>query len=149
LLETKYPPRVMILTVQKEVGERIAALDGKESLFSISVKFYAEPKILFPVPRENFDPVPEVNSVVIKIQRKNNVPKVDIKKFFFLAKTGFSAKRKTLANNLSNGFHISKEEVFEILKKAGLEPAVRAEKLGMEDWVQLLAAMDERSQSEK
>ena len=81
-LETKYPPAEMILMVQKEVGERIVALDGKESILSISVKFYADPEILFEVPRENFEPAPEVDSVVIRIKRKKNIPNVDISKFF-------------------------------------------------------------------
>jgi 16S rRNA (adenine1518-N6/adenine1519-N6)-dimethyltransferase len=136
-LETKYPPDEMILMVQKEVGERIVAFDGKESILSISVKFYAEPKILFPVSRENFDPAPEVDSVVIKIKRKENTPKADTRKFFSLVRAGFSAKRKTLENNLSAGLYAPKTEIAEILKKTGLEPAVRAEKLSLEDWVRL------------
>jgi 16S rRNA (adenine1518-N6/adenine1519-N6)-dimethyltransferase len=149
-LETKYPPDEMILMVQKEVGERIVAQDakprsetrsvstagGKESILSISVKFYAEPKILFPVSRENFDPAPEVDSVVIRIKRKNT-PDADPKKFFSLVRAGFSSKRKTLENNLSAGFQVPKAEITEILEKTGLEPAVRAEKLSLEDWVRL------------
>lgn len=136
-LETKYPPEEMILMVQKEVGERIAALDGKESLLSISVKFYAEPEILFPIPRENFNPVPEVDSVVIKIRRKNKIPAVDVQNFFSLVHAGFASKRKTLENNLSAGLHISKTEAAEIIKKSGIDPGVRAEKLIIEDWLNL------------
>ena len=135
-LETKYPPSEMIFMVQKEVGERIVAQDEKESILSISVKFYADPEILFEVPRENFEPVPKVDSVVIKIKRKNKIPDVDIKKFFSLVKAGFSAKRKMLNNNLIN-LGYSKTELLEILKKAGLEPTVRAEKLKVKDWVKL------------
>jgi len=134
LLETKYPPTEMILMVQKEVGERIVALDGKESILSISVKFYANPEILFSVPRENFEPVPEVDSVVIRIKRKAKIPDIDINKFFQLVRAGFSAKRKTLANNLSSSFKTPKENALDIIKKAGLEPTVRAEKLGVENW---------------
>ena len=140
-LETKYPPREMILMVQKEVGERICALDNKESIFSISVKFYAEPEILFEVSRENFEPVPEVDSAVIRIKRKEKIPDVDVKKFFPLIKAGFSSKRKMLVNNLSNGFHIPKEKIAEIIRKAGLEPGIRAEKLGVEDWMKLYEAI--------
>jgi len=135
-LETKYPPSEMIFMVQKEVGERIIAQDEKESILSISVKFYADPEILFEVPRENFEPVPKVDSVVIKIKRKNKIPDVDIKKFFSLVKAGFSAKRKMLNNNLIN-LGYSKTELLEILKKAGLEPTVRAEKLRVVDWVKI------------
>src|SRR4030042_5260017 len=134
-LETKYPPGEMILMVQKEVGERIVAFDGKESILSISVKFYAEPELLFNVSRENFNPAPEVDSAVIRVKRRKEIPDVDIKKFFSLVRAGFSAKRKMLMNNLSSSFHIPKVELSETLKKAGLEPGVRAEKLGIEDWL--------------
>jgi len=135
-LETKYPPREMILMVQKEVGERIVVFDGKESILSISVKFYADPEILFEVGKENFDPVPKVDSAVIRITRKNKIPDIDIKKFFALVKAGFSAKRKMLVNNLAN-LGPPRAELLEILKKAGLEQTVRAEKLKVEDWVEL------------
>ena len=137
LLETKYPPQEMILMVQKEVGERIVALDGKESLLSISVKFYAEPKLLFYVDKKNFEPVPEVDSVVISIKRKKRLSKVSPKKFFSLVRAGFLAKRKKLVNNLSASFRIPKANFSEILDKIGIEPKVRAEKLNLKDWLRL------------
>jgi len=137
LLETKYPPSEMILMVQKEVGERIVAQDGKESILSISVKFFANPDILFEVGKENFEPIPKVNSAVIRIKRKKNIPGVNIKDFFSLVHAGFSAKRKMLANNLSANFHQPKEVIFEAMGKADLEPTIRAEKLKVEDWVKL------------
>ncbi len=136
-LETRFPPEEMILMVQKEVGERIVALDGKESILSISVKFYAEPEVFFYVPKENFEPVPEVDSAVIRVKKKKNPPKADAGKFFSLVRAGFSSKRKTLLNNLSNGFHQPKEKITENIKKAGLDPAVRAEKLGLKEWMRL------------
>jgi 16S rRNA (adenine1518-N6/adenine1519-N6)-dimethyltransferase len=148
LLETKYPPAEMILMVQKEVGERIVASDGKESILSISVKFYADPEILFYVPRENFNPAPEVDSVVIRIKRKRNIPDVDTKRFFSLLKAGFSAKRKMLVNNLTNGLYAPKEKIAEIIKKARLGRGVRAEKLEVEDWVKLYSNF-ENLKSEK
>ncbi|MFH0930196.1 MAG: 16S rRNA (adenine(1518)-N(6)/adenine(1519)-N(6))-dimethyltransferase RsmA [Candidatus Moraniibacteriota bacterium] len=136
-LETKYPPSEMIFMVQKEVGERIVALDGKESILSTSVKFYANPEILFEVERENFEPAPEVDSVVIRIKRKEKIPDVDTKIFFSLVRAGFSAKRKMLVNNLSSSLNLPKAKISEVLKKAGLDPTVRAEKLKMEDWIRL------------
>jgi 16S rRNA (adenine1518-N6/adenine1519-N6)-dimethyltransferase len=137
LLETKHPPQEMVLMVQKEVGERIVARDGKESILSISVKFYAEPEILFFVPKENFEPAPEVDSAVIRIKRKQNIPNVDIDRFFQIVRIGFSAKRKTLVNNLASGLHLPKEEIAQILEKSSLEPDVRAEKLSIADWLRL------------
>jgi 16S rRNA (adenine1518-N6/adenine1519-N6)-dimethyltransferase len=145
LLETKYPPDEMILMVQKEVGERICALDGKESLLSVSVKFYADPELLFFVPRENFDPVPEVDSVVMRIKIKIETPHVDAKDFFSLVRAGFSSKRKMLSNNLSTSFGFPKSTVSEMLKKSDIETAIRAEKLGVEDWIRLLKILDARA----
>jgi 16S rRNA (adenine1518-N6/adenine1519-N6)-dimethyltransferase len=136
-LETKYPPSIMVLMVQKEVGERIVAKDGKESLLSISVKFYANPELLFNVSREKFDPAPEVDSTVIRIVRKKSQPKIDPSDFFSLVHAGFSSKRKMLANNLSAGLHIPKADVISILKKTRLEPEIRAEKLGVKEWINL------------
>jgi len=147
LLETKYPPTEMILMVQKEVGERIVALDGKESILSISVKFYARPEVLFEVSRENFDPAPEVDSAVIRIERKparnashsdaggENIPEAGIADFFSLVRAGFSSKRKMLINNLSA--FAPRAKLSELIKKAGLEPTIRAEKLSVEDWIRL------------
>jgi 16S rRNA (adenine1518-N6/adenine1519-N6)-dimethyltransferase len=143
-LETKHPPQEMILMVQKEVGERIVAKDGKESILSISVKFYADPEILFEVGKENFDPIPKVDSVVIKIKRREDISDVDTKKFFSLVRAGFSAKRKMLVNNLAN-LGYPRAELLEILKKAGLEPTVRAEKLSVEDWMELFNALNIKS----
>lgn len=137
LLETECPPTEMVLMVQKEVGERICAASGKESILSISVKLYANPEILFIVARENFDPIPEVDSMVIRITRKKNPPKADAREFFTLVRAGFSAKRKMLANNLSSSFNIPKAELSDILKKAGVEPTVRAERLSVAKWIGL------------
>jgi len=137
LLETKYPPGEMILMVQKEVGERICAKPGQESILSISVKFYAEPELLFSVSRENFQPAPEVDSVVIRITRKKNPPKADAREFFSLVRAGFSSKRKMLVNNLSSSFHLTKTQLSETLKKAGLRPTQRAQELELEDWLSL------------
>jgi 16S rRNA (adenine1518-N6/adenine1519-N6)-dimethyltransferase len=137
LLETKYPPKEMVLMVQKEVGERICAPKGKGSILSISVKFYAEPEIIFSVPRENFDPAPEVDSVVIRIKRKNNIPKIDTGKFFSLVRAGFCAKRKMISNNISASFHIPKARLWEWLKSAEIEPTQRAQELSLANWINL------------
>lgn len=142
-LESKIPPKFMILMVQKEVAERITAKAGNMSILAVSVQYYADAKILFEVGKENFDPVPEVDSAVIKITpHPNPLPKrgegEDGRKFFQIVKAGFSAKRKTLVNNLTNGLHLDKNIVEEKLKTAGLKPTVRAQELSMEDWKRLV-----------
>lgn len=139
-LEAELPPTEMILMIQKEVAERIVASPGKMSILAVSVQYYAKPEILFYVGRENFDPVPEVDSTAIRITR-NSQPETQNKefnkKFFRVVRAGFCAKRKTLANNLANSFHLDKKEVEKKLKAAGISPTVRAQELSVKDWKKL------------
>lgn len=153
-LEAENPPSKMILMVQKEVAERIVSNPGKMSILAVSVQYYARPEILFYVEKENFDPVPEVDSAVIKITshkqpayrsgRHATGNKEYNKKFFQVVRAGFCAKRKTLANNLANSFHLEKEKVEDILLKAGFSNKVRAQELSVEDWKKLSKLFKER-----
>jgi 16S rRNA (adenine1518-N6/adenine1519-N6)-dimethyltransferase len=95
----------MTLLVQKEVAERIVAKDGKESLLSLSVKAYGEPKLVEKVPRGAFAPAPEVDSAIIHISNisKNNFYKFckgslceNERDFFDLIHAGFAHKRKQI-----------------------------------------------------
>lgn len=136
-LETDSPPTEIIIMIQKEVAKRIIAKKGEMSLLSLSVQFYAEPKILFEVSRNSFWPSPKVDSAVINLKLKDKIPFDDPKLFFKVAKIGFSAKRKQLHNNLANGLHLKSDEIKTILKKNGLNEKIRAQDLAMEDWIRL------------
>lgn len=140
-LESKVSPTEMILMVQKEVAERIVAKPGEMGLLSISVQYYAKPEILFFVPRTAFEPVPEVDSAVIRITHNSQLvtseSKIERDKFFRVVRAGFCAKRKMLSNNLSNSFHLEKKEVEKKLAEAGLDLNVRAQELSVEDWKKL------------
>jgi 16S rRNA (adenine1518-N6/adenine1519-N6)-dimethyltransferase len=145
-LETKYPPKEMILMVQKEVAERICAGPGQMSILAVAVQYYARAELLFPVDRNSFWPAPEVDSAVIRITpRSTPSPPAPLpstgeggsKEFFRVVRAGFSAKRKTLANNLANSFQLDRKSAEEALKKAGLEPNVRAQELSVDDWKKL------------
>jgi 16S rRNA (adenine1518-N6/adenine1519-N6)-dimethyltransferase len=135
-LEHQHPPQEMILMLQKEVAERIINKDGKWSKLSVMCNFYSNPEYLFTVPRNSFLPEPKVESAVIKFKIKD-APQVDEKKFWQLVKIGFSSKRKTLINNLSIGLKKDKKEFSALLEKNNLDQNVRAEKLTIEDWVNL------------
>lgn len=137
-LENEFPPQEMILMVQKEVAERITAKPGNHSILSLSVQYYADPELLFYVDKNNFDPIPEVDSAVIKVSSiKHNVLSIERDKFFRIVRAGFCAKRKTIANNLANSFHLDKKEVEEKLKAAGILPTARAQELSIEEWKKL------------
>ena len=140
LLETELPPCEIVLMVQKEVAERITARPGKMSLLAISVQYYGDAEILFPVPKESFSPQPEVDSAVIKISLNRNQGTVNSNSrhdFFRVVRAGFSAKRKTLANNLASGFHLDKKSVENLLKINAFDTKVRAQELRIDDWKKL------------
>jgi len=134
-------PQSLVLMLQKEVAERIVATEPQSSLLSLSVQFYATAEIIAVVPAEAFWPKPEVNSALIKIVLKSaaELPPIEAELFFRLLRIGFSAKRKMLKNNLGNGLHLSTSEVGNILSQSGYNPKVRAQELGLNDWLKLFA----------
>jgi len=146
-LEQKPRPKEMTLLVQKEVAERVIAKPGQMSLLAVAVQFYARPRIVNFVKKENFWPEPKVDSAILKIQgisvfdklRLSEKPlrNVDAKEFFSLVKIGFSAKRKQLHNNLSAGLGINSETAKEILSQSDVNPNCRAQDLPIENWIKI------------
>lgn len=139
-LENSFQPQILVLMVQKEVAERICAKPGKLGILSLSVQYFGEPEIVMIVPREKFEPVPEVDSAVIKIvvKNENRLEPEREKQFFRLVKVGFSHPRKTLINNLSNGLQIEKQEIEKILEQIGFKKNARAQELGVKDWKKMI-----------
>lgn len=135
-LTSKNQPERMVLMVQKEVAERIIARDGKESLLSISVKAYGEPKMITKVPARYFSPAPKVDSAVILIKNiKNSFKNSDEERFWQVLRAGFAHKRKVLLKNLKN---FDKNTDWEtIFMKIGLKKEVRAEELSVLEWYKL------------
>jgi 16S rRNA (adenine1518-N6/adenine1519-N6)-dimethyltransferase len=139
LLESISPPRRFVLTIQKEVAERICASPGKMSLLSLSVQIYGHPQIVAYVPAEAFYPAPNVDSAVIRqdLYAAPMIPVSLLDSFFTLTRAGFSQKRKTLRNALSAGLHRSPPEIEQILAAAHIDPMRRAETLSIPEWHQL------------
>ena len=126
-------PSAMTLLVQKEVAERISRAK-KESILSLSVKVYGEPKYEFTVPRGAFSPAPKVDSAVLtvrNISRKNFSSREQEERFFELLHAGFAHKRKFLRKNLVDVGHPQAME--HIPEKA------RAEDVELADWLRLSA----------
>lgn len=147
LLTTKKKPARMILTVQKEVAERVCASQGKQSLLSLSVQVFGNTRLAGIIPAGSFLPAPEVDSAVLVIDLfpRPTIPEEDLDRFFALAKAGFSQKRKTLRNSLSGGMRISTQEAETLLGLAGLNPMLRAEALSLESWGELVQAHKQQS----
>lgn len=136
-LQTTQQPESMILLVQKEVAERIVARDGKESLLSLSVKIYGEPKIVRNVGRGAFNPQPNVDSAVLSIENisKKRLKGVDEELFFNILHAGFAHKRKQLLPNLSILY--KKEELLRVFESCKIDLKSRAEDINLETWVKL------------
>ncbi len=138
-LEALPRPRLMVVMVQKEVAQAIAAKPGDMSLLAVSVQFYGRPEIISYVPAGCFYPAPEVDSAVLKIV-PHPEPAVAVKDregFFRLVRAGFTAPRKQLANSLAQGLGIGKPGMLPLLEKAGIMPQRRAETLTLEEWAEL------------
>lgn len=139
LLENEPKPRRIVLTVQKEVAQRICAKPGDMSLLALSVQVYGKPRSAAHIPAEAFFPAPKVDSAVlcVDIYPSPLIKEELLDTFFKLIKAGFSQKRKTLRNSLSAGLHISPSEAAELLERANIDPQRRAETLSIEEWERL------------
>jgi len=137
LLESKTKPSLIVLTVQREVAERLCAKPPQMSVLAVSVQVYGEPRIVGKIPAGAFYPKPDVDSAIVRIDLFAAPPFAsgeDTDQFFSVVKAGFSQKRKKLKNALASGLKIKMEEVEEMLSKAGIDSNRRAETLTVEEW---------------
>jgi 16S rRNA (adenine1518-N6/adenine1519-N6)-dimethyltransferase len=136
LLESTPKPRRIVLTIQKEVAERICAMPGDLSLLALSVQVYGKPSIEAKIPAGAFHPVPNVDSAILRIDIYDEplIAKGMLLLFFKLIKAGFSQKRKTLRNSLSAGLQMKPAEAEALLTQAGIDPMRRAETLSIDEW---------------
>ncbi|MCB9100801.1 MAG: ribosomal RNA small subunit methyltransferase A [Anaerolineales bacterium] len=139
LLESNPQPERLVITVQKEVAQRIVAAPGDMSLLAVSVQFYGRPKLIHHIPAGAFYPPPKVDSAVVRIDTYAQPPAsvADIEFFFQVVKAGFSQKRKQLKNTLAAGLRQPTEVVVQALEQAGIDPARRAQTLSVEEWGKL------------
>jgi 16S rRNA (adenine1518-N6/adenine1519-N6)-dimethyltransferase len=138
-------PQMMIVMVQAEVAQAIAAKPGDMSLLSVSVQFYGKPEIISRVPAQSFYPAPEVDSALLRITLyPQPAVVVDEGGFFELVRAGFSAPRKQLANSLAQGLGLPKDMVLPLLEKAEIDGERRAETLNLEEWARLWRIFEEK-----
>lgn len=141
LLEGRLPVRSITVMVQKEAAERLCTRVGsrESGAVTVSVHYFSEPKILFGVGRESFLPPPKVDSAVIQLSVRSAPPVAvaDEKQFFALTHAAFAQRRKTFANSVSSVLPISKEKIIAALNSLSIDPAIRAERLTMEQLAEL------------
>lgn len=139
LLEAPHRPRRLVLTVQKEVADRIVAKPGDMGILSVSVQFYGTPQAVMRLNPAVFWPRPEVESAVVRID-VHDAPLYDVpsaETLFRIVRAGFGQKRKQLKNSLASGLGISNSEAQLLLERAGIEASRRAETLSLEEWAAL------------
>ena len=135
-LESTRKPISMVIMIQREVANDMAAEPGDMSLLSLAVQIYSTAEHVIDVPPECFNPPPKVHSSVIKL-----VPSVELRlkfesvdDFFKLARSGFKSPRKQLHNSLSDGLFIPLEDARSLVEQTGFETSRRPATLSLDDW---------------
>lgn len=145
-LETELNVESLTFMVQKEVADRILASPGNKIYGSLTVfvNFYAEPSLVVNAPKEIFMPQPKVDSVVINLKMKDELPNVDKTKFFKLMRGGFTKRRKNLLNSLTTdvSLGLTKEKLTSILEQLDIPSNYRAEDLSLEDFINITNLID-------
>lgn len=148
LLEENLPIKSFTVMLQKEVAARMCAKPGTKEYgsLSIAVQYYTDAEVAMIVPKTVFVPQPNVDSAVIRLERKEK-PAVDVmdEKFFFeVTRASFAQRRKTIQNNLTtqlpNGKQ-KKDEITAALNECGIDPTRRGETLSIEEFGSLSNAL--------
>jgi 16S rRNA (adenine1518-N6/adenine1519-N6)-dimethyltransferase len=125
---------VIVIMVQREVADRIAAKPGSRDygLLSTTAQLYTKVEKLFTLPPGAFAPPPKVHSSVLRLTIAPRFDELQVKptEFIEFLKLAFAMKRKTLLNNLREKY--GEEQVRAALKEAGIRADVRAEALPLE-----------------
>ena len=139
LLDHPHRPRRLVVMVQREVAERLAAAPGDLTVLGVAAQFYATVAILFDVAPSVFMPPPTVVSAVVRLDVHPSLPLTEheIPEFFRIVRAGFNQKRKHVANSIAARFALDKATVGAWFGAAGIDPERRAQTLTIGDWVNL------------
>ncbi len=139
LLEAAIKPGRIVLTIQREVAERILSQDEKMSLLSLSVQVYGKARITSQIPASCFYPRPQVDSsvLIIDVYEQPKLSNEGIRWLFKLAHAAFNQKRKMLRNSLKSILGGDEERLFRVLAEAGIDPRQRPEALSLDEWIRL------------
>jgi 16S rRNA (adenine1518-N6/adenine1519-N6)-dimethyltransferase len=145
LLEHAPMVETILVMVQREVGERLAASEGSRAYGAVSVKlaYFATARVVGAVPPTVFVPKPKVESVLVELVRRDT-PSVDVPsrdELFALVQAGFAHRRKMLRQSMRGALG---EEAVDVLTRAGIDPEARAETLALDDWARLARAASAR-----
>lgn len=153
-LENHFNINVMVFMIQKEVAERITADPGGKDYgaLTLAINYYTEPSTVTQVPRQVFIPQPEVESTVIRLDRRTEPPVEILNEgyFFKVVKAAFAQRRKTLANNLTGLLPgTEKSEVAKLLTELGIDPVRRGETLSLEEFARIANTFFQMEQADR
>ena len=132
--------------VQKEAAERIGAQLGSKNYCALAMltQYYCDVEELMDVPPERFTPPPHVMSRLIRLNRRaDGLRARDEKLLLRLIRSAFRMRRKTLVNNLTGDFGISREQAEDLLLSQNLDPRIRGEALSVDQVTLLSDALGE------
>ena len=146
--ELEHKPSLIVLTIQKEVAERVCAKVGKMNLLAASVQFWAKPEIVDFISKKDFKPMPKVDSAIIRlaIRVQPLATRENADKYYQFIRILFKQPRKTISNNLlvvcCNAKYANtrecREEIIKKLRKLGIDPQARPQDLSIEQIKELL-----------
>jgi len=137
-------PRRLVLMVQREVAERIAAPPGKMSYLSVFVQYHARVRVALRVPPAAFEPEPAVDSAVIVVEpfdADDRLGADDEEALWRLVQAGFRERRKMLHNVLARQLPVDAGRVAAALAASGIDPDRRPQTLAVGEWLALLEAI--------
>jgi 16S rRNA (adenine1518-N6/adenine1519-N6)-dimethyltransferase len=138
-MEASLKPLLMVVMVQKEVGDVIVAGPGEMTTLSVNMQIYSKPSVICYVPSQSFYPPPKVDSAIIRFDMlpEPAVKVADIRSFLDFVRCGFRSPRKQLHNSLAQGLNRKPSEIAPLLTKANIDPQRRPEALTIQEWQRL------------
>lgn len=142
LLSAPRKPTNLVLTVQKEVADRLAAAPPNMSLLSATTQYYGTVEQIGTIKAGAFYPRPDVDSAIVRITMHNALPldPAQEQRFMKLLKVGFSQKRKQLKNNLRQ-LGLNKQTLKTTFEQAKIDPTRRPQTLRVDEWLALFVSL--------
>ena len=145
VLETASQIEKIVVMTQREVGERFAASPGSKiyGLTSVLVSLRGRARVIGPVARNAFYPVPDVDSVIVRVDRDERFAPAEVAKVVAIARAAFAQRRKTIRNSLA-AVAGSAEAAEAALVQAGVDPRSRPEQLDVDAFIRIAENLNER-----
>jgi 16S rRNA (adenine1518-N6/adenine1519-N6)-dimethyltransferase len=138
-MEASLKPSLLVVMMQKEVGDAIVAGPGDMTMLAISMQVYSKPRVICYVPSQSFYPQPKVDSAIIRFDMLPlpAVKVADIRSFLSFVKCGFRSPRKQLRNSLAQGLNRKPTDIISLLTESNIDPQRRPETLSIQEWQRL------------